>query len=132
MGQMPLFAKFSRRRDVFQTWLVLCVVAADGQPQLRLGDALEEGNLLWWQGSVMTEECLTAPLSHDLFFHKMLPLVVGIRQVPVLHFRRPTCVIYSDASYKVSEPSPARLGLVYCTDSVVTPLGLAAGSVILS
>ena len=35
----------------------------------------------------------TAPLSHDLFFHKMLPLVVGIRQVPVLHFRRPTCVI---------------------------------------
>ena len=72
------------------------------------------------------EECLTAPLSHDLIFHKMLPLVVGIRQVPVLHFRRPTCVIYSDASYEISDPFPARLGLVYFDDSGSTPLGLAA------
>ena len=72
------------------------------------------------------EECLTAPLSHDLIFHKMLPLVVGIRQVPVLHFRRPTCVIYSDASYEISDPFPARLGLVYFDDSGSKPLGLAA------
>ena len=32
----------------------------------------------------------------------------------------------ADASYEASAPSPARLGLVYFSDSVVTPLGLAA------
>ena len=73
-----------------------------------------------------TVDNLTTELSHDLIFHKLLPTIVGQRRVPILMLRRHLSLIYSDASYEVSEPNPAKLGLVCFDQGCAKPLGLAA------
>ena len=70
-----------------------------------------------------TSNGFTAKLSHDLIFHKLLPTIVGQRIVPILQLRLAMSV---KASYEVSDPNPARLGLVCFDQLLAKPLGLAA------